>query len=127
MRNNRVLLTARRRLMLLAVAAVGLASAAPAAQAQSEPDKPAAASEPTPAASKPNAWTPQPSSVEGVTVSASRYRPDIGVPPEKAAAYGVEAAKTEAWRKYRKSMPPLTDNPNDDSKDFPGIQIRPSQ
>lgn len=119
-----MLLTVRRRLMLLAVSAFGLASAAPAAQAQSEPDKPAAASEPTPPASKPNIWTSPPSGVEGVTVNAQRRRPDV--PTEKAAAYGAEAAKTEAWRKYRRSMPPLTDNPNDDSKDFPGIQLRPS-
>jgi predicted outer membrane protein len=116
MRNNRALLTACCRLMLLAVFAPGLASAAPAAQAQSEPDKPAAASEPNAEASKP-------STVEGVTVNAPRPQPGaLGVPPDKAAALAAEAANNEAWRKYRESMPPLTSDPNDLSKDFPGLR-----
>ena len=120
-RNNRVLLTAR--LMLLAVCAFGLAAAGQTARAQGEPDNPAAASKPTAPAAKPSIWASPPSSVDGVTVNAQRRRPDI--PAEKAAAYEVEAAKAEAWRKYRRSMPPLTNDPNDDSKDFPGIQIHP--
>jgi hypothetical protein len=107
---------ASRRLMLLAIFAPGLASAAPAAPAQSDHDKPAAASEPSAAASAP-------SSVEGVTVNAPRAGSGVdAVPPEKAAAFAEEAAKNEAWRKYRESTPPLTSDPNDLSKDFPGLQ-----
>ncbi len=122
MRNNRVLLTAHCRLMLLAVFALGLVSAAPTAQAQSEPDKPAAAPEPNAAASEPGAAASKASSVEGVTVNARPGSGALGVPPAKAAAYADEAAKNEAWRKYRESTPPLTSNPNDLSKDFPGLQ-----
>jgi hypothetical protein len=114
MRNNRALLTACCRLMLLAVFALGLASEAPTAQAQSGPDKPAAASKPSAAASTP-------SSVADVTVTAPRPR-SIGVGPAKAAALAAEAAKNEAWRKYRESTPPLTRDPNDQSKDFPGLK-----
>jgi hypothetical protein len=121
MMNNRTRSTAR--LMLLATFALGLASAA---QAQG-PGKPAAAkpAAPKPVAPKPAAAAPKPSSVAGVTVNAQRRRPLI--PTAKAEAYAAAAAKDEAWRKYRKSMPPLTNNPNDDSKDFPGIQLRESQ
>jgi len=112
MRQDRVLLTARS--MLLPLFALGLASAA---QAQSVPDKPVAPA----AAPQPAAAAPQPSGVEGVTVSAPR--PGLtDVPPDKAAGYAEEAAKNAAWKGYRESTPPLTSNPNDQSKDFPGLQ-----
>jgi len=114
MTNNRALLVAGCHLMLLAVLALGLALEAPTARAQSEPDKPAAPSEPSAAAAKPG-------SVAEVTVTAPQTKP-IGIPPEKAAALAAEAAKNEAWRKYRESTPPLTRDPNDQSKDFPGLQ-----
>jgi hypothetical protein len=108
--------------MLLALFAPGIALAAPAANppapAPADPVKPAAASEPGAAASKP-------SDVEGVTVSGAR--PAIGTPPDKKAALAAEAAKDEAWRNYRKSTPPLTNNPNDDSRDFPGLQVTAPQ
>ena len=101
----------RRRSWLLAVVGAALAAAAaPLALAQTTPDKPA---QPAPAA--------KPSSLEGVTVNAAR-RPALGVPPAKAAAYAGEAAKSEAWRKYRASKPPLTADPNDQSKDYPGLK-----
>jgi len=61
--------------------------------------------------------------VEGVTVQAPRPPSEAaGIPPDKAAALAEEAAKDEAWRKYRESRPPLTSNPNDLSKDFPGLR-----
>jgi hypothetical protein len=116
MRNNRALLMACRRLMLLAIFAPGLASAAATAPAKGEQEKPAAASEPS-------AAVPEPNGVEGVTVNAPRPVPGAkSVPPEDAAAFAAEAAKDQAWRDYRKSTPPLTCDPNDLSKDFPGLQ-----
>jgi hypothetical protein len=121
MKNNRALLTACRRLTPLAAFAVGLALVAPAAQAQGEPDKPAASSTPSPAASKPAATPSKPGHEGEVTVRAPRARTVIGVPPDKAAGFADEAAKNEAWRKYRESTPPLTRDPNDQSKDFPGL------
>lgn len=121
MSNNRVLPTARRSLMLSAAFALGFALTA---QAQSQSDHPAVAPSPASAATEPAAAAPWPGSapgaVEGVTVKAAR--PGFGVPAEKATAYDAEAAKNEAFRKYRKSTPPLTGDPNDDSKDFPGLQ-----
>ncbi len=111
MRNNRAFAAGRRRLALLAVFVPGLASAAPIAPDQGKHEKPAAASEPASEAS----------GVEGVTVNAPRSR-SIGIPAEKEAAFAAEAAKNEAWRKYRESTPPLTSDPNDQSKDFPGLQ-----
>jgi hypothetical protein len=114
MRNNRALFRTWCRLTLLAVLALGLASEAPTAQAQNEHDKPVAASKPTAQASGS-------SKVAEVTVNARRRRV-IGVPPAKAAAFAAEAAKNEAWRKYRESTPPLTRDPNDQGKDFPGLQ-----
>ena len=113
MRINRALRTWWR-LTLLAVLALGLASDAPTAQAQSEQDKPAAAEKPSAAPSKS-------SSVTEVVVSAPRSRV-IGLPPAKAAAIAAEAGKSEAWRRYRESTPPLTRDPNDQAKDYPGLQ-----
>jgi hypothetical protein len=117
MTNNRVFLPALSCSTLLAVFALGLASAAQAqAQAQNDQDKPAAASEPGAAASKPG-------SVEGVTVNAPPpLAARLGVPPEKAAEYAAEAAQNKAWSDYRKSTPPVTSDPNDQSKDYPGLQ-----
>ena len=116
MNNNRALLTACRRLTPLAAFALGLALAAPAAQAQSDPNKPAASSAPSSAAAA------KPGDPGEVTVRAPRARTAIGIPPAKAAALADEAAKNEAWRKYRESTPRLTRDPNDQSKDFPGLQ-----
>jgi hypothetical protein len=101
MNHHRALFTAGR-LLLLAAFAPGLATA----QTATAPAKAPPAS--------------QPSAVEGVTVDAPR--PRAPVPADKAAEYSAEAAKTEAWRKYRESTPPLTKDPNDMSKDFPGLK-----
>jgi hypothetical protein len=114
-------LTAWCGLTLLAGFAPGLASAAPAAPAPGGQNKPVAAPEPGAAApSQPGAADAPPGSVEGVTVNATRSGA-IGVPPDKAAAFAAQAAKDEAFRKYRESTPPLTGDPNDQSKDFPGL------
>jgi hypothetical protein len=113
--NNRALLTACCRLTLLGVFALGLASEASTAQPQNERDKPATASKPSAAASKPG-------SGKDVIVNAPRPPRVIGIPPAKAAALAAEAAQNEAWRKYRESTPPLTRDPNDQSKDFPGLK-----
>jgi len=121
MRNNCALSRTGCRLTLLAVFALGLASQAPTAQAQSQPDKSAAASKSGAADSKPGAAASEPSSVPEVTVDAPPSQVSR-VPPAKAAALAAEAAKNEAWRKYRDSMPPLTRDPNDLAKDFPGLQ-----
>lgn len=105
MNNHRARFTAGR-LLLLAVFAPGLASA----QTPTQP----------PVQTPPSGAPSQPSAVEGVTVDAAR--PRVPVPADKAAEYSAEAAKSEEWRKYRESTPPLTQNPNDMSKDFPGLR-----
>jgi hypothetical protein len=62
-----------------------------------------------------------PNSLEGVVVNAPR-QPDTGnVPADRAAAFAAQAARDKEWRDYRQSTPRATDNPNDLSKDFPGI------
>jgi hypothetical protein len=116
MNNHRALFTAARRLLLLAVFAPGLAAAqTPAAPAKAPPASPSSGA------------PSQPDTVEGVTVDAAR--PHAPVPADKAADYAAEAAKTEEWRKYRESTPPLTKDPNDMSKDFPGLKtyVPPAQ
>ena len=116
MRNARARLTARGHVAPFAIVALVLASVVSPAHAQSDHDKAAAAA-------APNAEAAKPSSVEGVIVNAPREGSGlIAVPPAKKAEYDAEAAKNEAWRKYRESTPPLTKDPNDDSKDFPGLQ-----
>lgn len=114
--------TLRGRSMLLAAVVLGLASGAQAARAQDEPDKPSNQTEKSAPPSAPTAAAPQTTDVGGVTVNAPRARPPLGIPPDKKAALDAEAAQDQAWRDYRRSTPPLTDNVNDLSKDFPGLQ-----
>ena len=121
MSQKRALFAAFGQPVLVASVAIGLTSGA--AFAQGQPAKPAAAaSGPNASAPDPNAAAPAPSSVEGVTVSATQSRPSLGVPPDKAAVYAAQAAQDEAWRKYRQSTPPLTKDPNEMAKDYPGLQ-----
>ncbi len=108
--------------MRSALFALGLASAAATAQAQTEKNNP-----PTPPESV--AATPNPDAVEGVTVDApARRRLEADIPADKLAGFDAEAAKDEAFRNYRKSTPPLTadardvGDPNDQSTNFPGLQ-----
>ena len=73
--------------------------------------------------------TPAPDSSNGakqaevgsVVVHAPRQRPQIGVPPDKAKALDEQAAKDEAWRKYRDSVPPINAGPLEQTKDYPGL------
>jgi hypothetical protein len=66
--------------------------------------------------------------VAGVTVIGRR--PDAGatIPDDKKAQLDEEAARQAAFREYRESRPRLTvddkgiSDPNDQSKDFPGLQ-----
>lgn len=120
MTNNSAPFVRRHRPVLLAALALGLAAGTSAALAQ---DQPAAAREPVPAPSRGAAGPSAPSDVEEVTVNAPRVRPEnLAVSPEKRAALDAEAAQDQAWRDYRRSTPPLTSDPNDLSKDFPGLQ-----
>lgn len=60
--------------------------------------------------------------VSGVVVQAPRRRAKFPIPPDKKAAYDAEAAKSEAWKTYRKSTPPAAAGPLAESKDYPGLQ-----
>ena len=130
MTNDRTPSTARRRSARLAVLAVGLALAAPAAWAQSTPDKAPTATERDAAPAQPGAepapWPGAapvpPNNLEGVTVNAQRPQSGNAIPDDKAAAYTAEVAKAKAWQDYRKSTPRATSDPNDLSKDYPGLQ-----
>jgi hypothetical protein len=127
-------LTVRHRWIGPAVFALGLASAAAAAQAQTTAP-PVGAQEagsralPQSASTSAPAATPAPAdTVEGVTVTGRR--PDTGppIPDDKKAAYDAEVAREAAFRAYRASTPRLDANekgvadPNDLSKDFPGLK-----
>ncbi|MEO6339735.1 MAG: hypothetical protein ABIO39_06845 [Caulobacteraceae bacterium] len=57
-------------------------------------------------------------SVSGVVVQAPPKLPQI--PPDKKAAFDEEAAKQEAWKKYRESFPPMSDGTLG-IKDYPGL------
>jgi hypothetical protein len=135
MRNDRSYLTPRltprSRWMRPAALALGLASAAAMAHAQAvTPPAPAEKAGPPAAAagSAAAAAAANPSPVQGVTVNGRR--PDTGapIPDDKKAAYDAEAAREAAFRDYRASRPPLNPDakgvvdPNDQSKDFPGLQ-----
>lgn len=129
MRNDRFRLTARYRWLRSAFFALGLAFAAGAALAQSAapPNRaetaPAAPPERAAAASNPD-------TVEGVTVKGRDRRADTGatIPDDKKAEFDEEAAREAAFREYRESSPRLPaddkgiSDPNDQSKDFPGLQ-----
>jgi hypothetical protein len=116
-------MTNNRALPILAVLALGLAFAAPAAWAQSGPAKPATLPDPSVAPPQPDAVPASANSVEGVNVTAQRTRPELdNIPPEKRAQFDAEAARQKAWQDYRKGpIPKLTDNPNDDGQSYPGL------
>jgi hypothetical protein len=128
MKNDRPHFSAFYRSVGSALFALGLASAAATAQAQTTKDGP-----PTPAergAETPNPANSAPSAVEGVTVAAPA-RPPLAQygSDENKARFDAEAAKHAAFRAYRQSTPPLTTDdikgvgdPNDLSKDYPGLE-----
>ncbi|MGZ3364735.1 MAG: hypothetical protein ACXWKY_08475 [Caulobacteraceae bacterium] len=65
----------------------------------------------------------KPGTVGGLVVQAPRPPSKLGaVPPEKAAGYDKEAAKSEAWKRYRKSRPPLSAGTLGQADDYPGLQ-----
>jgi hypothetical protein len=69
-----------------------------------------------------------PNPVDDVTVLSRRRETYSSIPDAKRAQYDADVAKEAAFRAYRASRPPIvTDSkgvsdPNDDSKDFPGLQ-----
>jgi hypothetical protein len=64
----------------------------------------------------------KPASVGGVVVQAPRPEPQAEIPADKRAAYDAEVAKREAWKRYRKSMPPLSAGTLEQADDYPGLQ-----
>ena len=123
MSKKRALFAAFGQPVLVGLFALASTSGAAFGQVQGQQTKPAAVpSGPSTPAPDANAAAAAPSNVEGVTVSATLSRPSLGVPPDKAAAYAAQVAQDEALRKYRRSTPPLTKDPNDMSKDYPGLQ-----
>jgi hypothetical protein len=62
--------------------------------------------------------------VGAVVVRPPRQTPhyDTFVPPDRAKAFAAEAAKDEAWRNYRNSIPALGAGPLERAKDYPGLQ-----
>jgi hypothetical protein len=120
-------LTARYRWPPAAFVALGFASAVAMAHAQTAAP-PARAETAPPASPAAAATASNPNPVEGVTVNATR--PDAGppIPADRRAEFDGEAARDAAFRDYRQSTPPLTaddkgvGDPNDQSKDFPGLQ-----
>jgi hypothetical protein len=130
MRNDRSRLTARNRWLRSAFFALGLASAAATAHAQTAapPAQAEKAGQPEPPGNAAAASNPDP--VAGVTVQGRDRSPDTGatVPADKKAEFDKEAAREAAFREYRESRPQTTTDdkgigdPNDQSKDFPGLQ-----
>jgi len=129
MRNDRSRSIARNRWLRPAFFALGLASAAAAAAALAQTAPPPSRAEtapPAPPERAAAASNPQP--VEGVTVNGRRADTGAPIPDDKKAEYDAEAAREAAFREYRRSRPPLTtddkgvSDPNDQSKDFPGLQ-----
>ncbi len=127
MRNDRSRLTARNRWLRAAFFALGLASAAAMAHAQTA-TPPTRAETASPAPTERAAAASSPDPVEGVTVSGRRSDTGATIPDDKKAEFDAEAAREAAFREYRQSRPPLTaddknvGDPNDQSKDFPGLQ-----
>jgi hypothetical protein len=64
----------------------------------------------------------KPGSVGGVTVQGRRRSQLHRIPPDKAAAFDDEAAKSEAWKKYRKSTPPAAAGTLGQAEGYPGAQ-----
>ena len=99
--------------------ALGLALPASVAVAQTSPTQTSPAEKSgsgAPADSKPGA-------VGGVVVQAPRPPSKLQeVPPDKKAAYDKEAAKNEAWKRYRQSRPPLSAGTLGQADDYPGLQ-----
>jgi len=106
--SNQPSLRAFRRLVVGAVGVLGLVLAAQSAGAQAT-------------SASDSSGRARQNEVGSVVVHAPRQRPQVGVPPDKAKALADQAAKNEAWRKYRNSVPPVNAGPLEQSKDYPGL------
>lgn len=69
-----------------------------------------------------DAATARPASIGGVVVEVPRPEPEPMIPADKRAAYDADVAKAEAWKRYRRSMPPLSAGTIEQGADYPGLQ-----
>ena len=128
MTNDRSGSTARTPWLRAALLALGLAAAAATAHAQTvTPSTLAGKVDPAPAverAAAPSSADP----VEGVTITGRRPAAVALIPDDKRAEYDQDVAREAAFRDYRASQPRITaddkdvGDPNQLSKDFPGLQ-----
>jgi hypothetical protein len=112
--------------MAPAVIALGLAISAAQAQPAAAPIRP---TDTPPSAPRVGAAsTPDTDPVNGVTVLAPRPETRARIPDDKRTQYDADVAKEAAFRAYRASRPQIigdtkgVSDPNDDSKDFPGLR-----
>jgi len=65
----------------------------------------------------------KPASVGSVVIQAPRPQSKLqDIPPDKKAAFDEEAAKQEAWKRYRENTPPAADGVLGQAKGYPGLQ-----
>jgi hypothetical protein len=112
---------------LAAAGALGLTLSASMAMAQANNANSAASPPPAPNQDKSDSGSAggdasTPDSVSGVVIPGQRRPENPPIPADKKAAYDAEVAKEEAWRRYRKSMPPASDSTIDQAKDYPGLR-----
>lgn len=111
---------------LAAIGALGLALSASTALAQDNNggrgNNPAASNPAKGDSGAGAAGASDPNSVSGVVVPGQRPATNPPIPADKKAAYDSEVAKEEAWKRYRKSMPPASDSTIDQAKDYPGLR-----
>ena len=94
-----------------AIAAVALVMALAGTTARAQPD------------SAKDAASTKLKNASGVVVHAPPTRqPPLAPPPDKAAAFALDASKDDAWRKYRDTVPSVTDGTLDQAKAFPGLR-----
>jgi len=107
----------RAALLLPAIALCGVAGfALPSSMAMAQASQGEKAGDDAAAAAKPG-------DVGGVIVQAPRPQSKLqDIPPDKRAEFDDEAAKNEAWKRYRDSTPPLAAGTLGQAKDYPGLQ-----
>lgn len=66
----------------------------------------------------------KPNAIGEVVVRAppAHRRHHARIPPAKAAAFAAQAAKNDAWRKYRDSTPSVTAGTLDQAAGYPGLR-----
>jgi len=112
---------------LAAAGAVGLALSASTALAQANNGDSTSSPAPAPNQNKADggggaAGAADQSSVSGVVVPGQRRQENPPIPADKKAEYDAEVAKQEAWKRYRKSIPPATASTIDQANDYPGLR-----